>query len=113
MTLAVVLIPAAGVAFQIEPQATKSAKLILKFENWKTRLTDRASPLVASFITDPVHERIAHHIYGCSGDNGECSKPKKPHGYALDTVIAGTQWNDNLPFVLVKTSMKDCAGEVI
>lgn len=113
IVLSLVIISTPGLAYQIEPQATKSMKLVLKFENWKTRLTDRASPLISSFITDSVHERIAHHIYGCNGDDDVCSKPKNPHNYAPDAVIAGTQWNDNPPFVLAKTSMKDCAGEVI
>ena len=100
-------------AFQIEPKATKSARLIMKFENWKTRFTDRASPLVASFMTDPIHEYIANLIYGCDGENDNCSKPSESANAAPAAVIAGAEWNDNPPFMLAQSSMKDCLGEVI
>jgi hypothetical protein len=85
----------------------------MKFENWKTRLTDKASPLVASFMTDSIHEHIAHLVYGCNGANEDCSNPSASDNSAPAAVIVGTEWNDNPPFVLANSSMKDCVGEVI
>lgn len=109
------LSPFPAVAYQICPEASAHSRKITSYESWLNKIFDKATPIVAHLISDPIHERITHQIYGCEIKEDVCSKPKKPHSYAPDAVIAGVRWNDNPPFQLDpnKTSLKECAGMTI
>lgn len=99
-------------SYQVEPKGTKSAEVVISHEQLLQRLADKASPFVASFMSDPVHERIVHQIYGCEGDEDTCSNPSRPHDFGPESVIAGAEWNDNPPFLLKKSSLKECASAI-
>lgn len=95
-------------AFQMVPTGDKSDSVVVSQEKLLKRLEDRAGPSIASLMAAPVHERIAHLIYGCNGDKDVCSKPKTGTPSAPAAVIAGVEWNDNPPFLLARASIKEC-----
>lgn len=110
---AALLLPCAdGFAWQMEPTPTKNCGVVIDHESLIQRLQDRASPTVAAFMSDSVHERIAHHIYGCEGDKDTCSKPDGAGSAAPPAVIAGTEWNDNPPFYLKQSSIDACQDAI-
>jgi hypothetical protein len=114
----VALIVIAGVlpsfAFKIQPEATDLDGKVRKFSpsTWG-RYFGGASALAIEMFTNPVHERVVHHIYGCIGDRKTCSDPEKPHQYASDAVIAGARWNDNPPFELESSKNPECVGKTL
>jgi len=108
VALAIAVTTSAGFAFQIEPEGTKSAKVVISHEKLLQRLEDKATPRITSLMSAPVHARIAHHIYGCEGDDHVCSKPTGTVPSAPLAVVAGTEWNDNPPFKLAKAGIVAC-----
>lgn len=55
-------------AYQIEPKATRSARLIMKFENWKARFTGRMEPTGGNYKDAPDFLELGRitnfHSYG-------------------------------------------------
>jgi hypothetical protein len=95
-------------AFQIVPTGDKSAEVVVSQQRLLQRIEDRAGSSIASIMSAPVHERIAHLIYGCNGDKDICSNPEIGTHSAPAVVIAGVEWNDNPPFLLTSASIKEC-----
>jgi hypothetical protein len=104
----VITIAATASAFQMVPTGDKSAKVVVSHERLLQRIEDRAGPGIASLMAAPVHERIAHLIYGCNGDKDVCSNPEVGTPSAPAAIIAGVEWNDNPPFLLTGASIKEC-----
>jgi len=114
LTLIVGLSPVPAMAYKMRPEATDLDGKVRRFEPLRLRYFDSVAAFVSEQFTDPVHERVTHHIYGCSGGKNECSSPQKPHQYAPDAVIAGARWNDNPPFELESSkTLQDCIGKTI
>jgi len=99
-------------AFQMVPTGDKSASVVVSQETLLQRITDRAGPGIASLMAAPVHERIAHLIYGCNGDRDVCSNPKAGTPSAPAAVIAGVEWNDNPPFLLTGANINECSNAI-
>lgn len=109
---ALLIMNAEGLAWQMEPTPTKNCGIVIDHESFLQRLEDKASPSIAAYMSDSVHERIAHHIYGCEGDKDVCSKPDGSGPVAPAAVIAGTEWNDNPPFYLKQSSLNACQDAI-
>jgi len=100
-------------AFKLRPEDELDGKIrAVSPRTWVGRFIDNRAAWAVSQYTTPVHERITNMIWKCP-DAESCliTIPKKSAAPAA--VIAGVRWNDNPPFELVETRMKDCTGRTI
>lgn len=104
---------ASALAFSIKPVETDQDKRLRPFEDHSNWFFDSLASAYIARFTQPVHEEGIQRIYGCEGDDGACNTLEKPSRFAPDAVIYGARWNDNPPFLLEKSKMKDCVGNTI
>ncbi len=102
-----------ALAFKLRPEDELNGKLrAVSPRTWIGRFIDTRAAWAIEQFTTPVHEQITNKIWGClDPDSCLATDPKKSSAPAA--VIAGVRWNDNPPFELVSTSMKDCTGRTI
>lgn len=93
-------------AFQLSPTGTlierQRASLNLP---WYQRFQLSVAERGVHQFAHPVHEEITHRIYGCMVESA-CQNPDSE--YAPPTVIAGVRWNDDPPFRLSASSIREC-----
>lgn len=113
-----VVIPFAGsfpsaIAFGLRPESEIVGKIkSLTPRKELSKRWDKAAYFAVDRFSHPVHERITHLIWGCQSD-ADCDLTAPGMSYAPAAVIAGVRGNDNPPFELVTTSMKECAGRTV
>jgi len=101
-------------AFKMKPEATDLDGKVRSLQpKLLTKYFDEIAAFAIDHFTNPVHEQITHLIYGCSGDRYVCSSPENPSNFAPQAVIAGVRWNDNPPFKLESSNLKECLGKTI
>ena len=79
---------------------------------WWARMIDAGTFSYMDSFTHPEHERTLQITWGCPS-SADCDAETPGFPFAPAAVIAGVRWNDNPPFELTQTSMKECAGRTI
>ncbi len=100
-------------AFSIKPVETDQDKRLRAFEDHGNWFFDSLADAYIARFTQPVHEEGIQRIYGCEGDDGACQALEKPSRFAPEAVIYGARWNDNPPFLMERSGMRDCVGKTI
>ncbi len=99
-------------AFQMVPAGDKSCSIVISHEKLIKKLQDKAGDCIASFMSAPVHERIADCVFGPGSVNSECLQKDEITPSAPPAVIAGAEWNDNPPFYLTAASISECRSAI-
>lgn len=79
---------------------------------WWAKIVDAGTFSYMESYTHPEHERTVQITWGCS-IAADCDSETPGFPFAPAAVIAGVRWNDNPPFELIQTGMKECAGRTI
>ena len=100
-------------AFGLRPESEIDGKIkALAPRPPVSRFWDEAAYVAINHFSHPVHERITNLIWDCKSEE-ECNQTAPGKSFAPGAVIAGVRWNDNPPFELTTTSMKECAGRTL
>ena len=100
-------------ALQIQPESEIGGIIqTLTPRQWWWRWIDGVAYSSMDNFAYPEHERIAQQVYGCP-TTADCDKTTTGYPFAPAAVVAGSRWNDNPPFELTKTSMRECTGRTI
>lgn len=100
-------------AFGLRPESEIDGKIkVLSPRSTVLRMWDEGAYFAVDHFSHPVHERITNLIWDCQSDQ-ECSQTSIGWTFAPSAVIAGVRWNDNPPFELTDTSLKNCSGRTL
>lgn len=100
-------------AFKLKPFASDTENKVRYLEAGKlTSWVDSVAKRIVDHFSSPVHEELAHRIFGCKeAPEKSCVDPLPLGRHAPRSILYGIQWNDNPPFRVTETSFKDCPAQ--
>lgn len=94
-------------AYQLSPSGTGVERHEVKAKAiWYERFKSGVATWGVYNFTHPVHEEITQLIFGCDTSPDACADPEIE--FTPPTVIAGVRWNDDPPFRLATTAIREC-----
>ncbi len=100
----------AASAYQLSPSGTRVERHEVKAKAiWYDRYKSGVATWGVYNFTHPVHEEITQLIFGCDASPDACADPEME--FTPPTVIAGVRWNDDPPFRLATTGIRECRTE--
>lgn len=105
--LVLVLCSTGASAYQLSPSGTAVERHEVKAKAvWYERYKSSVATWGVYNFTHPVHEEITQLIFGCDTSPDACASPDIE--FAPSSIIAGVRWNDDPPFRLATTGIKEC-----